>query len=44
MKVARSVADLDGADAVKGIHIAEALSLRRHSAGAEQGGAIARVS
>jgi len=44
MKVARSVADLDGADAVKRIHVAEALSLRRHWAGAEQGGAIARVS
>ena len=44
MKVARSIADLDGADAVKRIHIAEALSLRRHWAGAEQGGAIAKVS
>ncbi len=44
LKVARSIADLDGAGGVRRIHVAEALSLRRHWAGAEQGGAIARVS
>jgi magnesium chelatase family protein len=43
LKVARTVADLDGADAVRRIHIAEALSLKRQWAGAEQGG-LARVS
>lgn len=43
MKVARSIADLDGAAGVRRIHVAEALSLRRQWAGAEQGG-FARVS
>jgi magnesium chelatase family protein len=42
LKVARSIADLDGADGVRRIHIAEALSLRRQWAGAEQNG-LARV-
>jgi len=43
LKVARTVADLDGSDAVRRIHVAEALSLKRQWAGAEQG-AFARVS
>jgi magnesium chelatase family protein len=43
LKVARTIADLDGAPAVKRIHIAEALSLRRQWAGAGQVG-LARVS
>ena len=43
LKTARTIADVDGATSVKRIHIAEALSLRRHWAGAEQGG-LARVS
>jgi magnesium chelatase family protein len=43
LKVARSIADLDGADAIRRIHVAEALSLKRQWAGAEQGG-LARVS
>lgn len=43
LKVARSIADLDGADAVRRIHVAEALSLRRHWAGAGES-AMARVS
>lgn len=43
LKTARTIADLDGAHAVKRIHVAEALSLRRHWAGAEQG-ALAPVS
>jgi magnesium chelatase family protein len=43
LKVARSIADLDGADAVRRIHVAEALSLRRQWAGAEQPG-FAKVS
>jgi magnesium chelatase family protein len=43
LKVARTIADLDGAEAVRRIHIAEALSLKRQWAGAEQGG-LARVS
>lgn len=43
LKVARTIADLDGAEAVRRIHIAEALSLKRQWAGAEQGG-VARVS
>jgi magnesium chelatase family protein len=38
LKVARTIADLDGADAVRRIHVAEALSLKRQWAGAEQGG------
>lgn len=43
LKVARTLADLDGASAVKRIHIAEALSLKRQWAGADQQG-LARVS
>ena len=43
LKVARTIADLDGAGAVKRVHVAEALSLKRQWAGAEQGG-MARVS
>ncbi|MEQ1619734.1 MAG: ATP-binding protein [Terricaulis sp.] len=43
LKVARSIADLDGAQPVRRIHIAEALSLKRQWAGAEQGG-FAKVS
>lgn len=43
LKVARTIADLDGSDAVRRIHIAEALSLKRQWAGADQGG-LARVS
>lgn len=43
LKVARTIADLDGAAAIKRIHIAEALSLKRVWAGAEQGG-FAKVS
>jgi magnesium chelatase family protein len=43
LKVARTIADLDGSDAVRRIHIAEALSLKRQWAGAEQGG-FAKVS
>jgi magnesium chelatase family protein len=38
LKVARTIADLDGTDAVRRIHIAEALSLKRQWAGTEQGG------
>lgn len=40
LKVARTIADLDGADAVRRIHVAEALSLKRQWAGAEQGGFV----
>jgi magnesium chelatase family protein len=43
LKVARTIADLDGSDAVRRIHIAEALSLRRQWAGAEPAG-FAKVS
>ncbi len=43
LKVARTIADLDGSDAVRRIHIAEALSLKRQWASADQGG-FARVS
>ena len=43
LKVARTIADLDGAGAVKRIHIAEALSLKRHWAGAETN-SVARAS
>jgi magnesium chelatase family protein len=43
LKVARSIADLDGGAGVRRIHIAEALSLKRQWAGAEQG-ALSRVS
>jgi len=43
LKVARTVADLDGSDAVRRIHVAEALSLKRQWAGADQG-SLARVS
>ncbi|MFT3728520.1 MAG: YifB family Mg chelatase-like AAA ATPase [Terricaulis sp.] len=42
LKVARTIADLDGAAAVRRIHVAEALSLRRQWAGAD--GSLARVS
>lgn len=43
LKVARTIADLDGSEAVRRIHIAEALSLKRQWAGAEQPG-FAKVS
>jgi len=43
LKVGRTIADLDGSDAVRRIHIAEALSLKRQWASADQGG-FARVS
>ena len=43
LKVARTIADLDGSEAVRRIHIAEALSLKRQWAGAEQSG-FAKVS
>ncbi|MEZ5957657.1 MAG: YifB family Mg chelatase-like AAA ATPase [Hyphomonadaceae bacterium] len=43
LKVARTIADLDGSDAVRRIHIAEALSLKRQWASADQGG-FAKVS
>lgn len=36
LKVARTIADLDGAGGVKRIHIAEALSLKRQWAGADE--------
>jgi len=38
LKVARTIADLDNSEAVRRIHVAEALSLKRQWAGAEQGG------
>ncbi|MBI1187806.1 MAG: YifB family Mg chelatase-like AAA ATPase [Alphaproteobacteria bacterium] len=37
LRVARTIADLDGAGGVKRVHIAEALSLKRVWAGAERG-------
>jgi magnesium chelatase family protein len=43
LKVARTIADLDGSDAVRRIHVAEALSLKRQWAGADQGN-FAKVS
>lgn len=43
LKVARTIADLDGSEGVRRLHVAEALSLKRQWAGAEQGG-FARVS
>lgn len=43
LKVARTIADLDGSDGVRRIHVAEALSLKRQWAGAEQPG-FAKVS
>jgi magnesium chelatase family protein len=43
LKVARTIADLDGADGVRRIHVAEALSLKRQWAGAEAG-AMARMA
>jgi magnesium chelatase family protein len=43
LKVARTIADLDGSEAVRRIHVAEALSLKRQWASADQGG-FARVS
>lgn len=43
LKVARSIADLDGSEGVRRIHVAEALSLKRQWAGAEQAG-FAKVS
>ncbi len=42
LKVARTIADLEGEGGVRRIHIAEALSLKRRWAGAEQG--FAKVS
>jgi magnesium chelatase family protein len=42
LKVARSIADLDGSAAVRRVHVAEALSLKRQWASADQG--FARVS
>ncbi|MGD9981671.1 MAG: YifB family Mg chelatase-like AAA ATPase [Hyphomonadaceae bacterium] len=43
LKVARTIADLDGSDAVRRIHVAEALSLKRQWASPEQVG-FAKVS
>lgn len=43
LKVARTIADLDGSETVRRIHIAEALSLKRQWASADQG-AFAKVS
>jgi magnesium chelatase family protein len=43
LKVARTVADLDGSDGLRRIHVAEALSLKRQWASADQAG-FARVS
>ncbi len=43
LKVARTIADLDGSEAVRRIHIAEALSLKRQWASADQG-SFAKVS
>ncbi len=43
LKVARTIADLDGSDALRRIHIAEALSLKRQWASADQSG-FAKVS
>jgi len=43
LRVARTLADLDGSDAVRRIHIAEALSLKRRWASADQAG-FAKVS
>jgi magnesium chelatase family protein len=43
LKVARTIADLDGAEAVRRIHVAEALSLKRQWASADEGG-FAKVS
>lgn len=43
LKVARTIADLDGSDAVRRLHIAEALSLKRRWASADQAG-FAKVS
>lgn len=40
LKVARTIADLDGAEAVRRIHVAEALSLKRQWAGAGQDGMV----
>jgi magnesium chelatase family protein len=42
LKVARTIADLDGSAAVRRVHVAEALSLKRQWASADQG--FARVS
>ena len=42
LKVARTIADVDGANAVRRINVAEALSLKRQWAGAD--GDLARVS
>jgi magnesium chelatase family protein len=43
LKVARTIADLDGSETVRRIHVAEALSLKRQWAGADQA-SFARVS
>jgi magnesium chelatase family protein len=37
LRVSRTLADLDGADAVRRVHVAEALALRGGRAHAEQG-------
>ncbi|MGE3248769.1 MAG: YifB family Mg chelatase-like AAA ATPase [Hyphomonadaceae bacterium] len=44
LRVSRTIADLDGREDVKRVHIAEALSLRRQWAGAEQRGALAAAT
>ncbi|MEJ0058275.1 MAG: ATP-binding protein [Terricaulis sp.] len=44
LRVARTIADLDGAAGVGRIHVAEALSLKRRWAGAENQDAMVRVS
>ena len=43
LKVARTIADLDGSDVVRRIHVAEALSLKRQWATPDQAG-FAKVS
>jgi magnesium chelatase family protein len=43
LRLARTIADLDGADAVRRVHVAEALIYRRVAAGASAGGSLASV-